>query len=139
VKYALDLGGTTLNLGAGYMSTDFGVDTGSLAAVSVDAAFGGGFSAGIAYASISDDGGIAGQDYTHVAVGIGYETGPVSLHANYGEFDSDSPTQADDSGFGLSAAYDLGGGLSANLGYGSSDFEAGGTSDSWSLGMVMSF
>jgi hypothetical protein len=42
------------------------------------------------------------------------------VHANYGEFDYDtgSPISADRDGYGLSAAYDFGGGLSAHIGYG---------------------
>jgi outer membrane protein OmpU len=56
----------------------------------------------------------------------------ISLHANYGEYDSGA------SGFGLAAAYDLGGGASLNLGYGSSDV-GGVSSDTWSFGLAMSF
>lgn len=133
LKYAFDFGATTLNLGLGYQQTDFSTaDDQGIIGVSVDAAFGGGFSAGLQYSNWSDVGGAAGADDWHVGLGLGYEANAISIHANYGKFDSGNK------GFGLAAAYDLGGGLSANLGYGNS--KSGGTSsNTWSLGMVMSF
>lgn len=141
VKYALDMGSTTVNLGLGYKSTDTiahtafpGATAGSeeIWGLSVDAAFAGGFSAGIVYSDWSDVNGIAGADDSHWGLGLGYTSGAFSVHANYGEFDSGA------SGFGLAAAYDLGGGLSAKFGYGSSDTNPG-SADTWSLGMAMKF
>jgi outer membrane protein OmpU len=133
-KYALDLGGTTVNLGAGYATTDLGVlGDFDVWGISADAAFGGGFKAGIVYSAWD----IAGTDATHTGVGIAYETGPIALHANYGIYDVDGGLEQD--GFGLAAAYDLGGGLKAHLGYGSGEDFGGAEADSWSLGMSMSF
>jgi outer membrane protein OmpU len=135
VKYALDLGGATVNLGAGYSSTDLGAGADvDVWGISVDGSFGGGFVAGIDYW----DGDTPAGGVTHTGIGIGYESGPISVHANWGEFDPDGLPST--SGFGVAAAYDFGGGLSANIGYGSSDVGGGAANiDTWSLGMVMSF
>ena len=155
VKYALDLGGTTLNLGLGYQTFDAGAagySPGNLGdygvtlfaaasevdavGASVDAAFGGGFSAGIAYTQYSSN--VAGEDTDHVGVSVGYESGPMAIGVNYGEFDQDGTGSA--SGWGVAAAYDLGGGLSVKAGYGDSDVDGvAGDFSNWSLGMAMSF
>lgn len=139
LKYALDLGGTTVNLGAGYMQSDFGSGTDqTTVAVGAAATFAGGFQAGVTFQQMTDVGGVAGEDVDHTGIGIGYATGPFSIHANWGEYDSN--VAGDDmSGWGLAAAYDFGGGLSLNAGYGSSNPEVGSTDNFWSLGMMMSF
>jgi outer membrane protein OmpU len=81
---------------------------------------------------------------SHIGVGIGYTTGALSLHANYGEF-SGAGAQVDVEGFGLAAAYDLGGGAVVHLGYGDGDTTnlAGtvntGSFKTLSLGLGLSF
>lgn len=50
-----------------------------------------------------------------VAFGVGYSFDAITVHANNGKFDSGA------SGYGLAAAYDLGGGLSVHFGFGHSD------------------
>ncbi len=137
-KYAFDLGGTTLNLGVGFSSTDLaGVTSFDVAAVSVDAAFGGGFVAGIAYSQY--DSGLIGVDADHTLVSVGYASGPFAIGANYGAWDTNI-AGIDADGWGLSAAYDFGGGLKAKFGYGSGTaFGATTSVDNWSLGMAMSF
>jgi outer membrane protein OmpU len=133
LRYGVTAGGVDLTLGLGYQSTDFGTaNDQTIIGASVVAAFAGGFSAGIQYSDWSDVGGVAGADNSHLGIGIGYSMDAISLHANYGEYDSGA------SGFGLAAAYDLGGGASLNLGYGSSDV-GGVSSDTWSFGLAMSF
>lgn len=158
VKYAFDLSATTLNLGLGYQSfeTAAGYNPGNLKtlplfanspnagfpggldvdilAISVDAQFAGGFSAGIAHSQWDFSG--AGVD--HTGISVGYESGPFSVGANYGLFD-DGIVEID--GFGLAAAYDLGGGLSAHIGYGASDTNVATEQDmdNWSLGLAMKF
>ena len=67
---------------------------------------------------------------SHAAIGVTYRSGPLALHANYGD-NSDAGT----SGFGLAANYDLGGGATAMFGYGDSD----GGSTTWSAGLGLSF
>lgn len=133
LRYALDLGGTTVNLGAGYHTVELvaGVDQ-EIVAVSASAGFGGGFSAGIAYADIQNRNG-GPTDDSHLGIGVGYASGPIALHVNYGEWDSGNK------GWGLAAAYDLGGGLSINAGYGADDVATGVDTDTWSLGLKMAF
>jgi outer membrane protein OmpU len=96
-----------------------------------------GFSAGLQYADWDIGNGALQID--HTAVGFGYTFDAISVHMNYGQFDIDGgPTI---SGYGLAAAYDFGGGLSAHIGYGSSDFDIAGVPDesSFSFGLAMSF
>jgi outer membrane protein OmpU len=147
VRYALNLGGPTINLGAGYQTIDFGpgATNEDIVAVSVSGSFGGGFQAGVEFTQYNDAGGIAGEDVNHIGVGLGYESGPFSVHANWGQFDGNAAANAgffgpDVAGWGLAAAYDLGGGLSVNAGVGHDDFAAPAVDNTyWSLGMVMSF
>ncbi|TBX16090.1 porin [Nioella sediminis] len=130
LRYSTSAGGVDLSLGLGYQSTDFGTaNDQTIIGASVVASFAGGFSAGIQYSDWSDVGGAAGVDNSHLGIGIGYSMDAISLHANYGEYDSGA------SGFGLAAAYDLGGGAGLHLGYGSTD----GGADTWSFGLAMSF
>jgi outer membrane protein OmpU len=132
-KYSADLGGTTLNFGLGYQDTATRNATG----FSVTAALDSGLTAGFTYTEL--DGGTTAQNGNHM--GIGYSMDAISVHANYGKFDYDDGSEAE--GFGISAAYDLGGGLSAHLGLGDSSTKSAagvsGSSDSFSLGLAMSF
>jgi outer membrane protein OmpU len=91
-----------------------------------------GVSAGLNWSTYSDDccGGFF--DQTHVGVGVGYSMNALTLAANYGVYTGDSFDDTD--GFGVSVGYDMGGGLSGHLGYGSDD-----DGNSWSLGLAMSF
>ncbi|KIT16718.1 porin [Jannaschia aquimarina] len=161
-KYDLDLGGTTVALGAGYQAAelaDVSVDTWGL---SVAGSFGD-FSAGISYMRFGNhipsiNLGAAqaiagdpeaqsgrfltdGDDTDHVGIGIGYSSGAISVSANYGQYDHDD-IEVD--GIGLTAGYDLGGGAEIQFGYGRSDVDVAGTAldfeiDTVSLGVAMSF
>ena len=125
-----------IGIGVGYQkaagSDGAGATTPSAIGLSVSGDFGGGISAVAMYTQYSDFGYDAGQDATNMQIGIGVSNGPTSFHANYGSWDIDGV--ASGSGFGVAAAYDFGGGLSANVGYGDGE----GTS-TWSAGFVMSF
>lgn len=140
VNYSADLGGTVLNAGLGYQQVDLGADDGDseeIIGVSLGADFAMGLSAGLTYV----DGDVLGQeDSSHIGVGIGYTTGALTLHANYGQFDFDE-ADIQPSGFGLSAAYDLGGGAVLHAGYGSSDFDVDDVDDvdTYSFGLGLSF
>lgn len=141
LKYALDLGATTVNLGLGYqVVSDSTLNIGGtgvtatnndidIIGLSASAAFAGGFEAGLVYSNW--DAGAAG-DVDHTGIGLGYSSGAFAVHANYGIYDGSNGTERD--GWGLAASYDLGGGLSAKFGYGADD-----ASDTWSLGMSMKF
>ena len=74
------------------------------------------------------------SDASHLSIGVGFTTGPVTLHANYGELDYDAVAIADVDGYGVSIAYDLGGGAKVKLGM--NDRAAG---DDFSFGLAMSF
>ncbi|MBT0957842.1 porin [Alphaproteobacteria bacterium KMM 3653] len=138
VKYDVELAGLDLALGLGYQSVNIantdGDDDSTIVGMSATTTFDNGLSAGLTYVS----GDIFGvSDSSHFGLGFGYATGAVSLHANYGKYDLDG---FEVEGFGLAAAYDLGGGASVNFGYGSSDGDAFAESfDTYSLGLVMSF
>ena len=74
------------------------------------------------------------SDASHLSVGVGFTTGAVTLHANYGELDYDAAAIADVDGYGVSIAYDMGGGAQVKLGMNDND-----TGDDFSFGLAMSF
>ena len=130
LKYAVDLGGTTLGLGLGY------VDAGIWDAVGLSATAGFGAASVTAnYSQIDGDGGI---EVEHMGLGFSYTMDALSFHVNWGEYDYDadvtdgSSTKVD--GWGANVNYDLGGGAVLALGYGSDDAD-----DRYSLGLRMDF
>jgi len=144
-KYSMALGMGSLDLAAGYQSTD---ETGSpiktftaapgedvtVAGLSAVFAMDNGLSAGVNYT----DWEIGTQDATHTGIGVGYSMDAITLHANWGQYDFDG--QGDVTGWGVAAAYNLGGGATMHLGYGDTDDEIAGTeSDRWSFGLSMKF
>ena len=129
LKYTLDLGGTAVNLGLGYQDAD---TDGSAVGISATAILDGGFSVGIVYADWSDN-----AADNNIGLGIGYTSGPISVHANYGKVEFVGGGDA--SGIGLSAAYDLGGGAVVHVGYGRSDVGGAFDPQSASLGLGLSF
>lgn len=150
-RYGFDFAGGNLRLGLGYQTVDdalvaAGAQGVSLIGVSVAAELDGGFSGAINYSQITDDG-LFGGDGTHIGIGLSYEFDAFTVHANWGEYDWETTAnQNDASGFGLAAAYDFGGGLSAHIAYGDSDIGAANAgpvgvpdSDLWSFGLAMSF
>jgi len=170
-RYSMDFGGGSVTVGAGYqmatyissdtppatlniatiqiddylgVPTDYEVEVtamGISAAVTLDS----GLSAAVAYTQFDADYSAGDGEMTHLGLGVGYTFDAVTVSANYGMFDGEffPGQEIDESGFGVAAAYDLGGGLSAHLGYGSSDIGGtntnAGTSNSWSFGLAMSF
>lgn len=141
-KYALDLSGTTVNFGLGYQEAADAVgfaNDAEAVGVSVAATFANGLSAGIVYTDMDN----LPVD-SHIGVGIGYTTGAFTIHANYGEF-SGATGFVDVDGFGVAAAYDLGGGAVVHFGYGHGDTTTAAgtalvdTSDTVSLGLGLSF
>ena len=89
---------------------------------------------------IDGTGADADEDGVHFGLGASYTFDAITVHANYGQFDWDATaTTADREGYGLSAAYDFGGGLSAHLGYGYSDIDGTPDTSTWSFGLNMSF
>lgn len=123
-RWSGDFGGTRLAIGLAYQEAD----TLDITGVSVRAGFGD----VTAILNYSDgDQTITGVNESHTAVAVTYTTGALSLHANYGEFDT-----SNQKGFGLAANYDLGGGAVAMIGYGDSDLS---NTQTWSAGLGLSF
>lgn len=137
LKYAIDLGGTTVNLGLGHQrAADVAAVANDVTATgaSASATFDNGLSAGVVYTDYSDSTTLD----KHVGVGLGYTTGAFSLHANYGKYDGvTAATDAD--GYGLAAAYDLGGGAVMHFGYGSGSTGTAANTNTMSLGLGLSF
>ncbi|MCR9272280.1 MULTISPECIES: porin [Mameliella] len=145
-RYSGELAGLDLGVGLGYQTVDLGADV-DVVGLSVDTTFDNGLQAIVNYSQWD----IGGVDVDHWGLGLGYTMNALTLSANYGEYSF--PGSAKDSGFGLAANYDLGGGLVVQFGYGSSDlgpsaFGIGGGRfagmpaddyDSYSLGLAMSF
>ncbi len=156
-RYGLDMGGADLNIGIGYQFIDaMNYNPGNTNAftgqdldgeydilgISVSTTLASGLSIGIEYTDYNSN--EADDEYTHMGVGIGYSMDAFSVSANYGMWDIDADGGAPDeeiTGFGIAAAYDLGGGASIHLGYGNTetDAAAGADADSWSFGVAMSF
>jgi len=157
LKYSIALGAGSVDLGLGYQSVDGFALKPEVGPVSVDLAAEGATAVGISISSTFDNGLSAALTYTafdldtvaatgddedvsHIGVGLGYTTGAITVSANYGTWDLGDDASA--SGFGLAAAYDLGGGASMHFGYGNSTIDDGTndeSADSFSLGLALSF
>ncbi|MDO6586159.1 porin [Salipiger sp. 1_MG-2023] len=122
-----------LTVGLGYQAVD---DYAATTGLGVVAGLAGGFSAGIDYSNTDIDG--VSDDVNHWGLGLGYEMNALAVGFNWGQFDYGNDYK--DSGYGLAAAYDLGGGLSAKFGFGHSDGDSFSDEvNTYSLGLAMSF
>ena len=150
--YEGDFNGVALGVGLGYQTTNTadvedvfnalvpgappvseGVSM-DIIGVSVDAGFSNGLSLGVNHSVLNID----GDEGKHTALGVGYEMNALAIGLNWGQFTADGDVIS--SGFGLAAAYDLGGGLAAQFGYGHSNFDVlDVTANTFSLGLAMSF
>ncbi|MEM9318108.1 MAG: porin [Pseudomonadota bacterium] len=133
VRYSTSFGAADITAGLGFLSADDGGDNRDIVGLSVLAELDSGFSGVIGY---SDWTGIGATDTddNHTYIGLGYSIDAISVHVNYGEFDSGA------SGYGFAAAYDLGGGASIHFGYGAGEASStAATIDSYSFGLAMSF
>ncbi|MGX9355738.1 porin [Roseobacteraceae bacterium S113] len=145
VAYSADLGGVNLGIGLGYQSQE---DFGQVTGISLSTTFNNGLQAILNYSNINlDDDNLLGDDtISHAAIGLGYTMNALTVGVNYGQYMSGGDEAQ--AGFGVAVNYDLGGGLVAQFGYGSSTIDddlatATGVSDdstdTWSLGLAMSF
>jgi outer membrane protein OmpU len=138
--------GGSFGVGIGYQTVN---DTDPLAAdnqgvdvfgISADVSLDNGLSVGVGYSMIDGTGTDSDEDGQHIGIGASYAFDAITVHANWGQYDwDDAATTADATGYGLAAAYDFGGGLSAHLGYGYSDVDGEDDENSWSFGLAMSF
>ena len=149
LKYAAELGGVGMGFGLGYQKvevfdvafiSDGGDGTATklgdveLLGASVTADFNNGFVAGLAYTDIDVENDVDGD---HLGLSAGYTTGAFEIGANYGVFDFDGDKAK---GWGIAAAYDLGGGLKVHGGYGDSDIDGvDGDFETYSVGVSMAF
>jgi len=124
--YAIGLKGSVAGASFG-IALQEAADDASLAGVSLGYSFGA-MQAGVMIASGEDTN---GADDELMQLGLGYSAGALSLHANYGTRDN---AAGDVDGFGIAAAYDLGGGASVHFGYGDGEEVS-----AWSFGLAMSF
>jgi outer membrane protein OmpU len=145
-NYSGMFAGGSFGVGIGYQTVDdsdantAGDQGTNVTGISANVALDSGFSAAINYSQIDGTGADALEDGVHMGIGASYTFDAITVHANYGQFDWDAAAATSDSdGFGLAAAYDFGGGLSAHLGYGYSDTDGVGDSNTWSFGLAMSF
>lgn len=129
-QYDADMGGVGLGFGLGFQS-DSNTD---LVGISIDADFGNGFEAAINYSQADLAG---GGDVEHIGIGFGYTMDAFGIGVNYGEYDFGGGL--DQSGFGIAAVYDLGGGAEVQFGYNSSDWAIGADTEQYSIGIAMSF
>lgn len=139
-RYAADIAGFEFGIGLGYQTAN---DVADVWGISLDGEIMG-IAAAVNYSETDfDDAGLL----VHWGIGAGYEWNALSVAANYGEYDLKS-SGVDSSGWGVIANYDLGGGLVAMAGYGSSDISSDfadglGSSDKsfdrYSVGLSMSF
>jgi outer membrane protein OmpU len=117
-----------VGLGLGFQTHD----NASISGASVTAAFGD-ISGALNFSRLSNDG---GDDTTHMGVGATYATGGTTVNVNFGQKDTGDMEQ---SGFGVGATYDLGGGASIQFGFGNSQNADDTDEDTWSLGLKMGF
>ncbi|MCF6444780.1 porin [Nereida sp. MMG025] len=138
VKYALDLGGTTVDLGLGYQTGGVAGTGTNFDAIGLSAAatLANGVGVVFNYSNVEDD--ASTVDVDHLGLGVSYTMDALTVGVNWGEYD-DKVSNTSVSGVGLVANYDLGGGAVAQFGYASNDTAATGNEDKWSLGLALSF
>lgn len=132
VQYSGSFQSVDLTVGLGYQDWE---DIGNTSGLAVTAGFANGIMAGATYSVYNPDASGV-DDITHVGLGFGYEMNAIAVGVNWGKYETGSLEQ---SGWGLAATYDLGGGLEGRLGYGATDTFANTDVDTWSLGLRMNF
>ncbi|MBF9059609.1 porin [Rhodobacterales bacterium HKCCSP123] len=76
----------------------------------------------------------------HAAIGFAYTVDALSLGVNWGQYDVSALGMSDNiTGWGLAAAYDLGGGASIHFGYGDGETFGVEEDSTWSFGLNMAF
>ena len=156
LKYSMDMGGSTVNLGVGF--ADAGnqtVTTEKAVAPKLDAITGATITNGTAATTVAGDsdhvalslsmttaggltgvvnmtdGSSGGRDSSHLALGLGMTMDALTVGVNYGEHEVAGETS---SGVGLAVNYNLGGGAVFQLGYGDGEGK-----DTMSVGLALSF
>jgi outer membrane protein OmpU len=144
IRYGMDMGGSTVNLGVGF------ADAGNQIASAANAAGHGGITAadagdsdgvslsvsmttvgGLTATLNSTDGSIYGHDSTHMGIGFGMTMDALTVGINYGELEVNNVTET---GVGLAVNYSLGDSATFQLGYGDGEGV-----DTMSVGLALSF
>lgn len=135
VRYTAELAGLDLGVGLGYQTVNFvGGGDADIWGISLDTTFNNGLQARVNYSDLS----VGGTNvWTHSAIGLGYSMNALTIGFNYGQYDWNGG--GSDTGYGLAVDYDLGGGLEVQFGYGNGETAGGVETDSFSLGVAMSF
>ena len=128
LKYSMDMGGSTVNLGVGFADAgNQGAGDSDHVALSLAMTTTGGLTGVVNFT----DGSSSGADSSHLALGLGMTMDALTVGVNYGEFETGGVSA---SGVGLAVNYDLGGGAVFQVGYGDGE----GT-DTMSVGLALSF
>lgn len=137
-KYAIDMGGTKVNLGVGYQTFVQGAagatwrtgwnagDNITITGISASANFNG-IIAKAEY-SMFNNTTTANTNVKHTGIGLGYKMDALTIGANWGRYQTDSTgagANFDTNGYGLAVDYDLGGGAILQAGYGNSSVGTG--------------
>jgi len=128
LKYSMDMGGSTVNLGVGFADAgNQGAGDSDHVALSLAMTTTGGLTGVVNFT----DGSKSGADSSHLALGLGMTMDALTVGVNYGEFETGGVSA---SGVGLAVNYNLGGGAVFQVGY--SDGEG---TDTMSVGLALSF
>lgn len=137
-KYAIDMGGTKVNLGVGYQTFVQGAagatwrtgwmagDNITITGISASANFNG-IIAKAEY-SMFNNTTTANTNVKHTGIGLGYKMDALTIGANWGRYQTDATgagANFDTNGYGLAVDYDLGGGAILQAGYGNSSVGTG--------------
>lgn len=147
-KYGMDMGGTTVNLGAGFQTYVVGAvaagwqtaatwaigDKITLAGISANANFGG-IITKIEYTQMNNNN---NANVTHTGLGLGYSANGLTVGANYGIYKVPGANN-DSRGLGVAADYDLGGGAVVQAGYGTSTVGTAASTNNMSIGLRLDF
>ena len=140
-EFNQDFAGLSLGVGIGFQAADEDANTFSSAAgISVSTTLNNGIQA-ILNASSREGDNV--ETESHIGVAFGYTRNALTVGVNFGAFENVGGVEDDTAtGAGIAVNYDLGGGASAQFGYGFSETETGGVTtegDTYSLGLAMNF
>ncbi|MDE0209561.1 MAG: porin [Boseongicola sp.] len=142
-----DVGGVGIGIGLGYQTGSNTVDDtakdGSITGLSVSVDMGNSLSL-VANASSKDvetevaGGADTSASTTHTGIGVAYSVGDLTIGVNGGTSSTKGTSPSDASGAGFAVVYNLGTGVTFQVGAGSGEID-GAKSSSWSTGLAFSF
>ena len=147
MAWAGDMGGVGIGIGLGYQTGSKTVDDtandATIIGLSVSVDMGNGLSVAVNGSSRDQDTEVAGganstASTTHSAIGVAYSVGDLTIGVNGGTSSKSGTSSSDASGAGFAVVYNLGTGVTFQVGAGSGE-EDGVKSSSWSTGLAFSF